>query len=411
MKKNLKIATSIIVVLLAAFFGFRFFSSKGETQIMLTTVKAEKGQIANEVTATGTVEPVDQVEVGTQVSGKVDKIYVDYNSVVKKGQLLAELDKTALNSSVENAQASYNAAQSQMLYQQQNYNRQKSMYDAGVISKADFESAEYSYKIAKTNLSQSATSLQNAKSNLGYALIYSPIDGVVLTKDVDEGQTVAASYSTPTLFTIAKDITKMKVEANVDEADIGNVKEGQRVSFTVDAYPDGEFAGKVTQVRLGATTTSNVVTYTVVVEVDNADQKLKPGLTATITIYTKELNDILIVPAQALKFSPDITMLTSYYEKNKITEAIPQVVKSNAQNTVWVKKQNGAIERKVVEIGDKDGVNTQIISGLNVGENVVTALTETQQSSISSDTNSTSSPFMPKPPTRNSKKSTATSKN
>ncbi|WP_262492805.1 efflux RND transporter periplasmic adaptor subunit [Paenimyroides marinum] len=372
----------------------------------MSTTDVVTGEITNEVTATGTVEPVDQVDVGTQVSGLVEKIYVDFNSVVKKGQLLAELDKTNLNESVSNAQAAYNAAQSQLNFQQQNYNRQKNMYEAQVISKADFETAVYQLQNAKAAVTQSQTTLRQAKTNLGYAYIYSPIDGVILTKEVEEGQTVTASMTTPTLFTIAKDITKMQVEADVDEADIGNVVEGQRVSFTVDAFPELEFSGRVKQVRLGATTTSNVVTYTVIVDADNPDQKLKPGLTATITIFTKELKDIIVIPAQALQFTPDLALLTSYYEKNGITDPVPAV---NEEGTsVWVLKQNKAIEQKNITIGDKDGVNVQILSGISAGEKVVTAISETKVVSNSQSDSSSDSPFMPKPPSRGNKKATST---
>lgn len=408
MKKNIKIAGLVIVVLIAVVFVVRYFTRQSEANIVVTTTAVAIGNITNEVTATGTVEPVDQVDVGTQVSGKVEKIYVDYNSAVRKGQLLAELEKTTLRASVENAQASYNAALSQLNYQKQNYNRQKNMYEAGVISKAEYETAEYSYQTAQTNLSQNAASLQTVKTNLSYASIYSPIDGVILTKEVEEGQTVAASMTTPTLFTIAKDLTKMKVEANVDEADIGSVKEGQRVSFTVDAFPDMEFAGKVMQVRLGASTTSNVVTYTVIVEVDNSDQKLKPGLTATIAIFTKELADILLVPAQAVNFSPDSILLAQYYKKNGITEALPNVAKDKVQSAVWIKKENGALERKVVSIGEKNGVNTQITSGLSANEQVVVSLIQEQVQATAGG--SSSSPFMPTPPKGSKKANTSTAK-
>ncbi|MCO5247537.1 MAG: efflux RND transporter periplasmic adaptor subunit [Chitinophagales bacterium] len=404
MKKYVYTSISLAIILAAMFVIPRFFFHKSETKIQLATSKVKIGSITNSVTATGTVEPVDQVDVGTQVSGLVAKIYVDYNSVVKKGQLLAELDKTTLTASLSNAQATYDAAQNQLNYQKQNYNRQKGMYEAGVISQADYEATWFQLQNAQTSLQQSKASLNTANTNLSYANIYSPIDGVILTKEVEEGQTVAASMSTPTLFTIAKDITKMQVEANVDEADIGNVKEGQRVSFTVDAYPDLQFSGKVKQVRLGATTTSNVVTYTVIIEANNSDQKLKPGLTATITIYTKELNDVTLIPAQALNFTPDSTLLKLYYIQNNISEAVPKILAEKTNPSVWVKKASGALEHKSITTGDKDGVNVQIISGLNMGEEFVINITETQsQKSVSGS----SSPFMPTPP-KSGKKATST---
>jgi HlyD family secretion protein len=395
MKKYFIPAIVSSAILVVGFIVYRYFFTKTEPETVVITNEVTMGELITEVTATGTVEPVDQVDVGTQVSGLVEKIYVDYNSVVKKGQLLAELDKTNLNESVANAQAAYNSAQSQLNFQQQNYDRQKKMYQAEVISKADFESAEYQLQNAKADLAQRQTALSQARTNLSYANIYSPIDGVILAKEVEEGQTVAASMSAPILFTIAKDITKMQVEANVDEADIGEVTEGQRVSFTVDAFPELEFSGRVKQVRLGAVTTSNVVTYTVIVDADNPDHKLKPGLTATIAIYTKELKNIISIPAQALNFSPDSSLLLSYYKKNGITKQLP-VSKGAVGNTVWVQKADGTLERKSIAIGEKDGVNVQVISGLNVGEKVVMTISEVQQEQSSETEKSGDSPFMPK---------------
>ncbi len=403
MKKEVKYIIAAIALIVVGVGVKLLFFPKQVIQVIVTTTDVTTGEIITEVTATGTVEPVDQVEVGTQVSGLVDKIYVDYNSGVRKGDLLAELDKTILNESVANAQAAYNSAVSQLTYQQQNYDRQKRMYEAQVISKADYEYAEYQLQAAMATLSQNQTALRQAQTNLGYAYIYSPIDGVILTKEVEEGQTVAASMSTPTLFTIAKDLTKMQVEADVDEADIGNVEVGQRVSFIVDAYPGVEFSGRVKQVRLGATVTSNVVTYTVIVDADNPDQKLKPGLTATIAIYTKELKNIITVPAQAMAFTPDAELLAEYCERYGFDSVSTD--NHTSGSTVWLKISSGAIESKAVEIGEKDGVNVQIVSGLNVGDKVITSITKLKVA-VSKEKDS-ESPFMPKPPSRNNKKSTA----
>ncbi len=405
MKKYLKYSIIAIVLVFACIIAIQLLMPKEKTQIVVNTTPVTAGEITTEVTATGTVQPVDQVEVGTQVSGLVQKIYVDYNSIVKKGELLAELDKTILKESVANSQAAYNSAKSQLTYQQQNYDRQKNMYEAQVISKADFEAAEYQLQTAKASLTQSETALRQAENNLGYTYIYSPIDGVILTKEVEEGQTVAASMSTPTLFTIAKDITKMQVEANVDEADIGNVAEGQRVSFSVDAYPELEFSGKVKQVRLGATTTSNVVTYTVIVDAENPDQKLKPGLTATITIFTKELKDIITVPAQALAFTPDATLLMAYYEQNGITMTETTLQETEGK-TVWIQNKSGILEQKTIVAGDKDGVNVQIVSGVNIGDQVVTSMAEAKIEKGTEVSQNSDSPFMPKPPSRKNKKAT-----
>lgn len=240
------------------------------------------------MTATGTIEPVTSVTVGTQVSGIISKIFVDYNTVVKKGQVIAELDKTNLISSLNTAKANLSSAQSQLTYETSNYNRYKALYDKGLVSADEYENARLSFVQAKESVATAKETVKKAETDLGYATITSPIDGIVLSKEVEEGQTVAASYSTPELFTIAQDLTDMRVVADVDEADIGDVKEGARATFTVDAYPNDTFNGKVTQVRQEATTTNNVVTYEVVISAPNADLKLKPGLTANVTIYTAE---------------------------------------------------------------------------------------------------------------------------
>ena len=290
-KKNVIIGSILLVIL--ALVAYKFIKGEDVVVMEVKTVNAKKANVTTLVTATGTMEPITQVEVGTQVSGVVEKIYVDYNSEVKEGQLIAELDKTNLKAALIQSQAAYDNALSQKRYTETIFERQKKLYENQVISKSDYDEALYSYETAKGTVTQRLSDLQAAKTNLGYANIYSPIDGVVLSRDIDEGQTVAASYSTPTLFTIAQDLKEMQVEADVDEADIGNVKEGQRVTFTVDAYVGETFEGEVTQVRLDPTITSNVVTYTVVIRADNPDLKLKPGLTATISIYTLELNCII----------------------------------------------------------------------------------------------------------------------
>jgi len=257
-------------------------------EIVLATEKPHFGYIANAVTATGTVQPVDTVAVGTQVSGTISKVYVDFNSKVKKGQLLAELDKTILNAQVQQIVSSIQQAQSQLTYQQSNFSRQSQLYNAGAISKADLETAQNGFKVAQAGLKSTQSQLQAAQKNLSLASIYSPIDGTVLSRNVSEGQTVAASFNTPTLFSIAKDLAQMQVRAAVDEADIGNVKTGQRVSFTVDAFPDDVFEGRLLEIRLQPTVSANVVTYTTIINAPNDQLKLKPGMTANITIYTKE---------------------------------------------------------------------------------------------------------------------------
>ena len=304
MKKISKIwyvAGALIIVALATWL---LSGNKKDLQIQFSKEKAQKTNIQNSVTATGTIEPVTSVTVGTQVSGIVSRLFVDYNSVVKKGQVIAELDKTNLISELNTAKANLSSAQSSLKYETENYKRYKTLFDKGLVSADEYENARLSYDKALQTVNTSKESVQKAQTNLGYATITSPIDGVVLSKAVEEGQTVAASFSTPELFTIAQNLTDMRVIADVDEADIGDVKEGERVTFTVDAYPNDTFEGEVTQVRQEATTTNNVVTYEVVISAPNNDLKLKPGLTANVTIYTAEKQGVLSVPSKALRFTP-----------------------------------------------------------------------------------------------------------
>ena len=407
MKKHIKKIIIIALLAVVAYGVYHFFMKEKPALILLQTDEVTQGDVTTEVTATGSVQPVDEVEVGTQVSGLVSKIYVDYNSQVKKGQLLAELDKTNLQENVINATANYNSALNELNYYRQNYERQQKMYNAQVISQQDYEQALYQFNNAKTNVAQRLTTLNQAKTNLGYANIYSPIDGIILSKEVEEGQTVAASMSAPTLFKIAKDIKRMQVEVNVDEADIGQVKVGQRVSFTVDAYPQEEFVGRVTQVRLSPTTSSNVVTYTVIVEAENPDEKLKPGLTATIVIYTNELKGVTIVPAKAINFTPDTGVLLQYYAQKGITAEVPKVQHGKGkQKYVWVVNTDGSLAQKAITIGSNDGINVQVVSGLNVGEKVATNLQgdRPQVAGGDSKNSDSSSPFMPKRPNRNNSK-------
>ena len=344
MKKIIRNSIFLLLLIAVGYGVYHFFFREKPAIIVIQKQKVEKGDVTTEVTATGSVQPVDEIEVGTQVSGLVSKIYVDYNSLVKKGELIAELDKTNLQENVINAQANYNASLNEVTYYQQNYDRKKSMYENQIISKADFEQAYYQLHNAKAAVTQRLTMLNQAKTNLGYANIYAPIDGIILSKEVEVGQTVAASISAPTLFKIAKDIKKMQVEANVDEADIGQVKLGQRVTFTVDAYPLEEFQGKVSQVRLSPTTTSNVVTYTVIIEADNSEEKLKPGLTATIVIYTNELKGVTIVNNKAINFTPDTSLLSEYYLQKGINAQIPTIELNKGKNKhVWVENPDGSL--------------------------------------------------------------------
>ena len=365
---------------------------KKKTEFTYSTANVEIQNITTSVTATGTIEPVTSVDVGTQVSGIVSKLYVDYNSVVKAGQVIAELDRTNLLSTLASAQANLKSAQSDLDYQKVNYERYKALYDQGLISANDFDQARLSYVRAQQTVAQQQESVKRAQTDLGYATITSPIDGVVLSKEVEEGQTVASSFNTPTLFKIAKDLTDMRVIADVDEADIGEVKEGQRVSFTVDAYPNDTFEGRVTQVRQQATTESNVVTYEVVISAPNQDLKLKPGLTANVTIFTLELNDVLAVPAKALRFKPSEAMLN---EGETITDV-------DAPQKLWV-KEGPNIKALAVETGLTNGTLTQIVKGASTGTEV---LTDVQNSMMEEEPEQgASNPFMPRPKNKNEKKS------
>lgn len=397
-KKN-KIVVLVSLAFLIVGICYSFLPRNRETPVKVELLKVKTADIKTTVTATGTVQPIKEVEVGTQVSGVVEKIYVDYNSVVKKGQLIAELDKTNLQAELVQSKALYNSALNEKKYLQTIFDRQKTLFDNKVISKSDYDEALYNLNNAKNTVVQRASDLQKAQTNLSYANIYSPIDGIILSKAVDEGQTVAASYSTPTLFTIAKDLTEMQVEANVDEADIGQVKQGQRVTFTVDAYQGEEFQGVITQVRLNATTTSNVVTYTVVIKADNLDLKLRPGLTATISIYILELKNVLTIEAKAANFEPDSKVLLTYQKQNNLN-GIASKAKENlakGQSQVWVLDGKNIVARTVT-LGTSDGINVAVLSGLNEGEQLVYGLKEVTKDEVVVDTGDNDSPFMPKPP-------------
>lgn len=403
-KRNIIIGSIILIAL--AIIAFRFIQGDSTAVIEAKTVATKKTDVTTMVTATGTMEPITQVEVGTQVSGVVEKIYVDYNSVVKEGQLIAELDKTNLKASLTQTQAAYDNAVNQRNYMQTIYERQKKLYENQVISKSDYDDALYNYETSKGTVTQRLSDLQSARTNLSYADIYAPIDGVVLSRAIDEGQTVAASFSTPTLFTIAQDLKEMQVEADVDEADIGQVKEGQRVTFTVDAYMGETFEGKVTQVRLDPTVTSNVVTYTVVIKADNPELKLKPGLTATISIYTLELKDVLTAEAKAINFKPTPAILMSYNQQH-VNAAPPEESPILDEDTdkiiVWVYEATGAITPTPVTLGASDGVYVQILGGVNEGDQLVYSL-KTQNNEEVKSSEGNESPFMPQRPGGSNKK-------
>lgn len=356
-------------------------------EMTFETEEVKKAEILTSVTATGTIEPVTKVEVGTQVSGIIDRLYVDYNSEVKKGQLIAELDRTNLIARLQSAQAQLTSAKSEYEYQKLNLSRMQKLYEKQFISDDEYESARLQFDKAEASYKAQQLSVNEAQTNLGYAYIYSPIDGVILSREVEEGQTVAAAMTTPTLFTIAQDLTDMRVIADVDEADIGGVKMGQRVTFTVDAFPNDEFSGVVTQVRQSATTTSNVVTYEVVISAPNPELKLMPGLTANVVIYTLELHDVLAVSAKALRYMPKEMLIGKDY----------QIVDCEGRSKVWV--MEGKTLRAIpVKVGTSNGVMTEIVGGLNEGTVVINETTVKASDKMPEMPQGSSNPFMPGPP-------------
>ena len=393
MKKISKVYVAAGVVAMVAVAFWMMSGGKKEETVTFDTAKVAPANLMTSVTATGTIEPVTSVTVGTQVSGIVSKLYVDYNSVVKKGQVIAELDKTNLVSQLNASKATLASAQSKLNYESSNYKRYDALYKKGLVSADEYENAQLTYKQAREQVASAKEEVQRAQTNLGYATITSPIDGIVLSKAVEEGQTVAASFSTPELFTIAQNLKEMQVVADVDEADIGDVREGERVTFTVDAYPDDTFEGTVKQVRQEATTTNNVVTYEVVISAPNANLKLKPGLTANVTIYTAERKNVTCVPSKALRYTP-----------TKETIGKRKIVDCNGKNKVWTLEGNNIVAHRV-NIGMTDGTNTELLDGLKTGTQVITGISmaapdEDETASVSAER----SPFAPGPRGKNQKK-------
>ena len=405
MNKKLIIGIAGVLVVAGGIWFFTGKSSKGG--ISLETAKVNRSSISNTVTATGTVEPVTEVEVGTQVSGIIDKLYADYNDAVKAGQLIAEMDKVNLKAELASAQAQLASSKSEYEYQQKNYARNKVLYEKKLISDSDYETATYNYEKSKASYEQNQAAMVKVNRNLEYATITSPIDGVVINRAVEEGQTVAAGFETPTLFTIAADLTKMQVIADVDEADIGNVHDGQRVSFTVDAYPNDVFEGTVWQIRLGdsssssssssTSSSSTVVTYEVVITADNPDLKLKPRLTANVTIYTLERDNVLTIPTKSLRFVPEEELLvgTGLIAENTAQEA------PAGKRLVWV-KEGQQLHPKAVTVGSTSGNMIEVIDGLNEGEEIAVDLTSDAPAQAAAPTEK--SPFMPGPPGSDKKK-------
>ena len=397
MKKKILVSSSITVIALIIIY-FLFFRGSSEDQNKFVFAQITRGDLSSTITSTGTLQAVTTVDVGTQVSGKIDKILVDFNYNVKKGQLLAILDTTNLALQVSNAMTNLQKSQAQFELAKVQYERDKTLYDKGFMSEIDFISSKSNYETAIANLSSAKSSLAQAKTNLGYAYIYSPINGKIINRNVEEGQTVAASLSAPTLFTIAEDLSKMQILADVDESDIGQIKDGQDADFTVQAYPDKKFTGKVFQIRLGSTVISNVVNYIVVVNADNSDGLLLPGMTATIDFLTQQRKDVLMIPNAALRFQPTDQMRADYTARmQKERENLPDSVKQKFQSfgngqrmqgmgqgfgnsgnrsrgTFWYLDENGKPTMGFAQLGMTDGKNTEILRSrvLKEGMKIIT---------------------------------------
>ncbi len=392
MKKRI-IICAIVVALLAT--GAILLMPKGvkPSDIKWSTTTVNSQEIVLSITATGTIEPVTVVDIGTQVSGILTNIYVDYNSVVTKGQVVAELDKSTLLLDRNSNRNSVSVAQSKLTYEQANFNRVEALYKKGLIADTEYELALYTYQTAKNDLEIAKNSLERSEINLGYATIYSPIDGVVLSRSVEEGQTVASSFSTPTLFTVAADLRDMRVIVDVDEADIGNVEVGQRSQFTVDAFPLDIFEGTVTQVRQEAIVESNVTTYEVVISAANPDLKLVPGLTASVEIFTLEANCEKVVSAAALSFTPPLPPVGEGGEQG----GAPMQAAPMGGTMVWV-LNNDKLEPCEVTIGQTNGIVTEIFGDISVNTEVVTAMETELPEMKGGGMPAESSPFAPKRP-------------
>ncbi len=364
LKKRVIIPLAVILVL-----GATGISHINSHKITYETKKIEKCTITDVVEASGTINPVNIVSVGSTVSGLMKEIYVDYNSEVKKGQLLAQIDPANFQAAVDqntaqinNAEANLAKLNAQMVYAEKTYKRYKNLYAKNFIARSELDQVESDYLAQKAavgaqraSIAQARANYKTAMTNLGYTKIIAPVDGTIISRDIDVGQPVAASFQAPELFTIAQDLTKMQIEVNVSEADIGQVKEGQDVEYTLDGYPDSTFYGKVTQVRLDSTTTSNVVTYTVIVSVSNDDLKLKPGMTANVSIITKRSENVMCAPTVALKFTP---------------ETSGQKYKNQG---IWI-LDNGKPLRVDIKQGASDDSNIEIISQkIKLGDEVIIA--------------------------------------
>lgn len=389
----MKLLNPLLIVSVALLAG----ACSKEKKISLETVEAQVGELTETVTATGTIESVTQVDVGTQVTGIIDKLYADYNTIVKKGDLIAEIEKTMLESDLRSAEASVESARLTYDYNRTNYERDKALHDKQLISDYEFQTSQKEFQVSKTAYDKALADKVRAAKNLNYAEIYSPIDGIVISREVEVGQTVVSNMNVANLYTIA-DLDNMQVIGDVDEADIGQVKVGQKVTFSVDAYPDDLFEGRVTQVRLNPTTESNVVTYEVVVNAPNPDHKLIPGLTANLTIYVLSEENVLLLPNQVFTFEPQ----EQDDAKNLPQPQAPVDKKSLAadQKSLWVVDGNSLVN-KIVTVGTSNGMKTVISGGLSAGAVVATGYEESATSTAGATAQK--SPFAPQPPGRNKK--------
>ena len=391
MKSSASAALMTVMILAAT-------SCSDKHSVSLETVTVGKDGISQTVTATGTLESVTSVDVGTQVTGIIDRLYADFNSVVKKGELIAELDKTILQADLTSAEASVESARATYEYNLTNYNRDKALHDQRLISDYEFQTSEKDLKVSREAYDKAKADRVRAAKNLNYAEIYSPIDGIVISREVEVGQTVVSNMNVANLYTIA-DLDNMQVIGNVDEADIGQVKVGQKVVFSVDAYPDDSFEGQVTQVRLSPSTESNVVTYEVVVSTTNKDHKLIPGLTANLSIYVLQEENAISLPDKAFSFVP--AQDTKDSGTPRPGKAIDPASLNENEKTVWVVKGNQLV-CKVVKTGKSNGMRTEGLTGLKEGDIVATGYDTPEDND--SDANTQESPFAPKHPGKNRKK-------
>jgi HlyD family secretion protein len=403
MKKKIIIAAGVVVVAIVLFV---ILSGSEETKATYATAEVQRGDIAILVTATGSLDAVNTVQVGSQVSGTISALYADFNDRVKKGQVVAQLDPTFLKAQVAQAQADLEKAQASAELSKKESERAALLYQKNMISESDRDLALTNYDLAVASVKSAQAALHRAETNLDYATIVSPIDGVVISRDVDVGQTVAASLQAPTLFTIAQDLSQMQVDASIDEADIGQIRDGERVLFTVDAYPDSTFEGKVSQIRLSPEIVQNVVTYNVIIGVSNPNLLLKPGMTANVTILVNQANNILKVPAAALRFHPAVQAgrassqgagqgaRASGTQSANSGEAMGSALHSNngRKPRVWILGPEDKPEPILVQTGISDGTSVEITSGdIKEGDRVIVGMEGTALSSNSQQVN----PFVP----------------